>query len=540
MSWLSAIGRLFSPPPQRTRARKPSAAGNFFANWGGGGGRHAAGTRDRLTEDWSPQALSPSTIHRLDADLMRNRARDLLQSNPYALGGVRAYTANVIGSGITPKPRFDSPDERKPWMDSWNWWAGQYENEADITGVQHLYELQALWLEEVIVGGGCLVIYRSLAESFGRSLPLALELVPEERFANSKDDLIGFQNRKKSGNRIVRGVELDSATGKQVAYWIYPHSVDAPAIAEDPVRISAENARYSFIRRRVGQHRGTTWLHAAIMWLWKIGYYVDNELMASAIKSCYAAVIETENGDDYAGLHDDDDSTLTDVSGNPLERLSPGLIARLKRGESIKGVGPNNPGGDQTPWIILIQRAISLSLDHSYEEHFRDYSQGNFSSTRASANADRIRYRCLQQFTVNHFCAPTYAFFARAAVLHGLQGFPSIDDFAANYRLYLGCTWRRPGWASVNPIDDVNAAILECKAGFNTRENVAAERGRDWEEIDEQRDREQDSATSRGLIYTTEAGDPADSGQKREEALDQQTPQRGGGKRQPAKRGNNA
>jgi hypothetical protein len=47
-------------------------------------------------------------------------------------------------------------------------------------------------------------------------------------------------------------------------------------------------------------------LKAVIRWLWSLGYYFDNELMASAIKSCFAAAISTDAEDgDFTGLDDD-------------------------------------------------------------------------------------------------------------------------------------------------------------------------------------------------------------------------------------------
>jgi lambda family phage portal protein len=500
--WLSWLWRGNAPQQRQPKTR----INGFMAGYSDG---LSAAKRDRLTEDWTPQSLSPTSIHRVDSNLLLRRARDLVENNPYAKSGVESYVANVVGSGITPKPLLESADQRRQWVDAWNWWGGEHQNEADLTGQQHLYELMALWLTEVIVGGGCLVRYVSLDPDQYRQqrVKLALELIPEERIADEKDDPAGFfatHNRKKSGNVIRRGVEIDPATGRAMAYWIRPSHPSDAGTAWEPVRVPAEDCHYSFLRTRVGQIRGFTMLKAVIRWLWSLGYYFDNELMASAIKSCFAAMIRTDAEDgDFTGLEDDSQGAIvTDINGNPLEKLEPGIIARMKgKDATVTGIGPNTPGSDQEAWIVLIERSIAVGMGLSYEGLTRDYSRGSFSSMRAGLNEDRKRYRPLQDFVVNHFCRPTYVRFVEAATQAGIAGFPRPSVLTANFDDWMRVKWRKPGWQSVNPFDDARAAVLEIDNGLGTREEYTAAKGDDWEDIDEQNEREAKSETDRGLTY---------------------------------------
>jgi lambda family phage portal protein len=489
----------------------------------------AAGKRDRLTDDWQPNSLSPTSIHRMHGNLLLRRARDLVENNPFARSAVESYTHNVVGCGITPKPLFDDAEQRRKWVDAWNWWGGEYENEADVTGDQHIYELMALWLTEVIVGGGCLVHYKPLDPDQHRHqrVKLALDLLPEERFADEQDDFLFFLGKKKSGNPITRGVEFDAATGRAVAYWVKPGHPSDGGSAYEPIRLPAEQCRYSFFKGRSGQRRGWSLLKTAVIWLHRLGFYVDNEMMASAIKSCFAAGITTDGeDDDFAGLTDDSDSVVTDVNGNPLEKLEPGIFFRLRGKDSkIHGVGPNTPGSDQEAWILLIERSIAIGLGLSYEGLTRDYSRGSFSSVRAGMNEDRMRYRPLQRFVINHFCRPTYARFVNAASMAGLDGFPRASQLVSNLEEMLRCKWRTPGWASVNPFDDSRSAVLEIDNGLSTRERYAAERGDDWEEIDEQCEREAASERTRGLNYGKPGSvDTAGPGEAEREQQQNQTP----------------
>lgn len=498
-SWLWPSTRK-APPRARTRTH------GFMAGYSDG---LAAAGRDRLTDDWMPTSQSPTSIHRMSSDLLLRRARDLVENNPAAKSGVESYVANVIGCGITPKPTFPDQGRRQKWVDAWNWWTGEYENECDLTGQQHFYELQALWLTEIIVGGGCLVRYVTLDPDQYRHhrVKLALELIPEERFADEKDDLVAWQNRRKAGNPIQRGVEFDQATGRTLAYWIRPAHPSDAAMAWEPTRLDARDCRYSFFKTRSGQRRGLSMLKSVVMWLWKLGYYVDNELMASAIKSCFAAGVNTGDEDvDFRGLGDDSDGEGTpivaDMNGNPLEKLEPGIIFRMRgKDAKITGVGPNTPTSEQEAWILLIERTIAIGMGLSYEEMFRDYSRGTFSSLRAGANRDRKQFRPMQRFSVTNLCRPTDLRFTKAASLAGIDGFPRPSQLQSDFDEWMKRNWRTEGWLSVNPWDDARAAVLEIDNGLGTRESYVSAKGGDWEENDQQQKRERESAEAHGLNF---------------------------------------
>ncbi|HWB13334.1 MAG TPA: phage portal protein [Pirellulales bacterium] len=472
----------------------------------GGNGGLAGGKRDRLTDDWQPGTLAPNQIHRADGILIRDRARDLVLNNPLAKGGVDTYIANVVESGITPKPRFAEAPLRQSWSASWDTWGGltaHSTREADLTGIQTIYELMALWLEEVIVGGGCLIRFVELPRSSSRRLPLAIELIPEERFADDRDWPFAGP-RPLNGNPVRRGIEVDALTGRPVAYWIRPYLPNDPnwLMSYQPVRIPAEQCEYAYFRKRIGQNRGYTLLHAAILWLWKLGYYTDNELMNSAVRSCFSAMITRDQSEDDEAISDGDpDGPATDAYGNILEKLQPALIFRGRPGDKIEGVGPNTPPGDAKTWVNLIERSVGIGMGLSYEELCRDYSQTSFSSCRAGANADRKRFRPMQQFVVNHFCNPVYRRFVQAAVRAGIDGFPRPSDFLANIDDWLEVAWRAPGWASVKPIEDAQAAVVEIDNGLRTRESYIGERGGDWEETFQQLAREEKLADDLDLEF---------------------------------------
>ncbi len=484
--------------PKRETGRRA----NFFAAGPGFGGFDAA-KDTRLTEQWRPNDQSPSLIHQVDGKKLRDRCRDLALNNPTARATIKSYIANVVENGITPDPILPKDADKTLWMDAWNRWASE---EADITGHEHLGELMATWLEEVLVAGGCLQnrVVLNRRQSRGRRLPLAIELLPEERIADDRDFLNPTQTFK--GNKIFRGVEVDKF-GKPVAFWLRPTVPNELHVSfVEPTRVAATNLTYGFVRDRVGQYRGWPVLAVSVALLWKLGYYTDNEMMASAIKSCFAVLITSEQPVD---LPLDDDADTTDDDGNKLDNIRPGMVSHLRPGEGVEGVAPNIPGGDSTPWLMMLIRTIAAGTGLSYEEVARDYSQTTFSSNRASANADKRRFRMKQRFTINRFLAPIYPEFVMWAVQAGLQGFPTPFEFQSSRDEWIKTAWRTPGWPSVNPLDDAQAAVLEIQWGLGSRSEYHGERGRATEVVFGELEKEDDLAKDRGIIITEPERDAA-------------------------------
>lgn len=463
--------------------------------WQNGGpwyvGGYDAGRLDRTSEDFNPGTIGPNRLHQLHAKRVRERVRDLDRNNPFATSGINAFLRNVVGTGITPKAKFDDADLRSEWEDEWEEWAGVVPGSnfaCDIEGRRTFYELQAQILREVLVGGGCLVhfVQRPLTE--GRRHALALELIPEERLADDRDTYTLRPNGEtaRGQNPIVRGVEIDRLTGRHVAYWVLPGQTnDVTPEALAPIRLPAEQCRYVTLLTLTGQVRGFSLLAPVVLWLHRLGIYVDNEMIASQLKSAWAYVVKTtqENTEFADVLADEPGASLRDTAGNPIERVSPGAIMRGRPGDEVSAVGPNVPQTDSVPWLQLIQQTIAMGLDLSEIELTRDYSRVNFSSARAAANRDRKTYKYLQQWLINHVLNEVWYRFVAGGVTAQLPSFPSADQFLADRRGWLRMLWRCPGWASVNPVDDAQADRIRLQDGTLTREQIVAERGDDWEEI---------------------------------------------------------
>lgn len=526
LAFLADLERRHSatPAPRSGRTaqdRWATRRGNFFAGEGfphdaltrgNGRGGFAGGTLNRINEEWNPGTIGPNRLYQLGGKFMRERARDLSVNNPFARSGIVKYIDNVVECGITPKPQFPETDLRQLWTRAWNRWGGltaHAARECDVAGDQSIDELASLWLEEIIVGGGVIHRYVELPRK-GRSIPLAIDLIPEERFA---EHLTQYGSNPKTANPIEQGVEYDVATGRAIAYHVLRDAPnDVGRQTTETVRLPRGDAEYSFLKRRIGQRRGWTLLHASIVWLWALGYYADNELIASQIKSMFAVMVKTGDEADWPDLADSDPETgVTDIYGNVIEKLEPGLMWRGRAGDEVAGVGPNVPGGDSLPWLMLIQRSVAVGMGQSYEELTGDYSQGNMSSVRMAAESVRKGYRKLQKFAIGHLLNPTWSRWADHSVRAGLDGFPRPSEYAAGRDEWLLVNWSTPRWTSPNPVHDANADSLRKKDGTVTDRELVESRGGDLEEHYDQLEYERNEKDRRGLLPVAAEPNAADA-----------------------------
>lgn len=481
MSILSKLKEAFTTPAGNSPARPSNVRRiNFFKrltesahSYGG----YSGGKTDRITEEWRPGTIGPNRAFQMDGRLLRERAWDLYHNNPFAASAVNAYIANVIESGIVP-------ERTETWERAWQRWCGQTVhgvNECDITRDQTMHGLQELWLTEVICGGGCLVHYVKVSRR-SQSVPLAIELIGEDMFC---DELQWYGQNPKTRNPVHNGIEIDPATGRTIAYHVkryQPNDLHFEPL--ESRRLLVENCEYAYLKRRVGSKRGTTALRSSIIWLWALGYYTDNELKNSDVKSSWAYMIKTsESADiDWADLADSDPETgTTDVYGNVIEKLEPQSIFRGFPGDEISAVGPNVPGSDSLPWIQLIQRSIAVGVGVSYEEMFRDYTKGSFSAVRAAMASDRKRFRPLQSFAIHQFGNPTVRRFDDAAVANFTDGFPSPAQWERERDdVWAMQEWSVPGWESPNPKDDAQADDVRLRNGTATYQGVLGRMGKSW------------------------------------------------------------
>ena len=76
---------------------------------------------------------------------------------------------------------------------------------------------------------------------------------------------------------------------------------------------------------------------------------------------------------------------------------------------------------------------------------------------------------------------------------------PGTPTFWEAPAAWCRCIWIGPGRGWVDPVKEAQAADIRMQTGLSTLQDEAAEQGRDWEELLDQRERELAELERRGL-----------------------------------------
>lgn len=448
---------------------------------------YEAAKRDRLNANWLATNRSADATMLADADEVRARARDLTRNNAYARGIIRAAVRNIVAHGIRPQARVERPDgEQNEAVNSvqeslWDKWQCR----ADVAGRMTFYEIQQLVVSERWEAGELLVRFVKDESDRSRPIPLALQLIDADQLAS--DAYSARRISKETSNEVRRGVEVD-ATGKPVAYWLYDsHPNDVNGTFPTPKRYDASEFIHLFRPLRIGQSRGISEFSTVVRWAKGLHRYVDYEMDAKSVASCYSVVIKTLDGAASGGLLPPSGEDSTDANSNSFEHIEPGMVARLMPGEDVSVINPARSESESAAWINLMLRSMGVGTGLSYERLTRDYSQTNYSSNRAGDLEDRREFRMEQNWLIEHLCRPVWERVISAAVESGLPGFPGAAEFVADYDRWTNHVWQPPGWEWVDPEKEANASIAAINGNLTTLSEEVGKRGGDWRDTLKQR-----------------------------------------------------
>jgi len=144
-------------------------------------------------------------------------------------------------------------------------------------------------------------------------------------------------------------------------------------------------------------------------------------------------------------------------------------------------------------------RLIAVARNVSYELAFRDYSEVNFSSARASIIQDHKRFSNEQFHITNYFLKPVFKRWLEANVLAGnIKGLDATRYFSN--KSDFTPWWIPPKREWVDPLKDIKALEKELDIGLTTLKEAAAARGKDIEDLVAERSEEIKMLKDAGII----------------------------------------
>ena len=269
---------------------------------------------------------------------------------------------------------------------------------------------------------------------------------------------------------------------------------------------------------RIGQHRGVPFLAPVIETLKQLGRYSDAELMAAVIGGIFAIFFEhsTDNDNsDYVGEESAaSDLGIAEQRENELQTWQEGLktvgindmygmIADLPMNTAAKSISPARPNTAFDAFVTSLVRQIGSALGIPAEVLFLNFESSYSASRGALLEAWKL-FNYWRQWWITNFCQPIYEEWLQEAVLKGRVNAPGFFDDPMIRYAYSWADWTGPSQGQLDPVKEVNAAILRVENGFSTRQRETAElTGGDWELNHRQRVKEENLRREAGFSSTT-------------------------------------
>lgn len=435
----------------------------------------SASASTRRSVGWSVDNSAMDSIVAGHLDVIRARSRDEVRKNTWASQAIKAYTANVIGTGIKPYPVGVEEAERKELMDAWNQWV----QECDADGNADFYGFQQLLCRAQREAGEVFVRFRDRLPKDGMSTPLQLQMIEGDHVP------VALNRTLPNGGKIVNGIEL-SPIGKRSAFMMYKTHPQSGLFAFNNsgiTRIPAEQILHIYEMLRPGQMRGIPSLAVALTRLYEMNKVSDAMIMRFQIMAMFAGFIEKPDTDSSplgATIGLSSDGSTTDNSGAdtpPMASLEPGTIQELADGEKITWSEPPSGGDDYEAWVRTELRGIAAALDITYEQLTGDLSNVNFSSIRAGLVEKRLVFEQAQQFVyVTRFCRPVWNRWYQTALIAGsVRPSSSVRRGAAPRVRWIAT----PGYRYVDPEKEIKALVRAIRAGIKSLPDAIAEAGGD-------------------------------------------------------------
>lgn len=434
----------------------------------------------RLFGDFKLQALlSADQTIRPDGPTLRARARELVLNNATAARIPALFSENVIGKdGIQLQARvknsrgtFHEQNNTKI-EDAWYRWCEADTASAD--GQRCWTETQTLTTETEVVDGEVLI---RMLDGFNNEFGFSTEVIDVDQLDWTYNVFPG-----QGINEVRMGVELDGWK-RPVAYHILTaHQGEGRGWKRE--RVPADQIIHLFIQRRPGQTRGVTWFAPVLVDLNNLGMYREAELIAARTAAAKMGFLQQKTpGEGEGALEADENGDLKE----PYIRwdADPGVIEQLPGGWEFNGWDPSHPTTAFPDFDKAILRSIATGMRVSYLSLSSDLSDTSFGSGRIGMLNERAVYQALQQRRIDKVEQIVYRRWLKNAMLAGAV---QLDSFDA--KRYQDVVWHPRTFPWIDPEKDINAKGKEIAMGISTLTQLAAEQGKDIEEVFQERQRE--------------------------------------------------
>lgn len=495
-----------------------------FLLGGTGYAQHGASFRKRALAAWIPIAGSPDTDIVRNLAVLRARSRDLYMSFPIGKAAIDTKVNNVVGSGIRPIP---SPDPVVLGLDEssvvelgkkilYYWRIYMEEPCCDWDRTNNIYQKQAEIYRTKEMSGDALVLFAYRDDG---KIPFSFRIrtIEPDRLMNPYHIPVPTPDQNVWG-----GVELRGYNGPLAAYWIAQfHPMDygfVPTVAIqkwDRVPIfndeyMSRNALLHFGAERAQQRRGVPPLAVCFEVAKGMQRFVNEKISKEVISNFFSVFVKSPlpTEDIFRQMELKEVRQFFKVFPYDIT-MAPGGAIFGKPGDEISVIKSETHGTDYQTFsdsnFIIICAALQVPFNIVRKKFDASYSASRAELEEFYNKTVRIE----RQVLIDQVVQPIYEHFIGELVL---QGFLPYKTFFSDYEMRKAlsrCLWAGIGQGSVDPLKDIQAAMLRVQLGVSTLEKEAMlANGSNWEDNVEQIANEKETFEDLDLTYLAFPGVP--------------------------------
>jgi len=460
-------------------------------------GFYAGAGLNRLTADWIHGPASADDEIRSEGRTLRQRARDLRRNNGIAARYIKLQVHGILGpTGVTlravvPNTRGQTNGAASTAIETaWRLWGAAAV--CDVAGRLAWADVERLAVETWKGDGDHLV---QMVPGFDNGWGFALQTLDPDQL----DDLYSIAATGTT-NEIKMGVEVNRF-GRPVAYHVWAaHPSNSGAKIRQ--RIPAEQIIHLYTPTRPGQTRGVTAFAPVMLTIKMLGGLQEAVLVLMRTAACKMGFFVPN--DRYEGPIESGD-------GSQKIRMDaePGLIDQVPAGFDFESWDPGQPSDAYAPFTLETKRDIAAGLDVSHAALTGNLAEANYGSQRVGMTLEREGYKRDTAYLMRELHDRVFAQWIYWATLSGkLQISASVAQMGSEV-----AEWQARAFDWIDPLKDIDAALLEVDAGLNSLTRIAASKGRDINDVLAERKAEQEKAAALGValvLHKQTGGAPAD------------------------------
>lgn len=456
---------------------------------------YLAASKGRLYMDFKGSNKSADAEIRWSLRDLRNRSRDLERNNEYARRYLQLLQTNIVGeSGFRLQLKGRNIDGTIDMAGN-NIIEAAWEDFCRLGGPTVDGKMSMTDLSNHVIRGMARdgeVFLHIVNKNYLRH-GIGVQIIEPDRVDEQMNETL------RDGNQVRMGIELDSSTRRVAAYHVlvnnpgdYDYATNANGAFRQ--RIPADRMLHVYVQERADQTRGVPWTVTAMPALKMLHGYREAELVAARVGAAKMGFFTSPAGDGFTA--DGFEDTFT-----PLYDAEAGTFHQLPAGVDFKAFDPTHPTTAFADFEKAILRGIAGGLGVSYTAIANDLEGTSYSSIRQGALEERDFYKTQQRFMIEHFIDPMFRLWMRHVMdfaLIPINGQGKFEKFA------LGISWRARGFQWVDPLKEINAAVVGLQNGIISHTDIAATYGRDAEETFAQIQRDKEMAKIFGLTMAYE------------------------------------